>query len=235
MRTIKRILFIAMAFTVFLFLPAGAKAQESGEPGKSTMTKFIIETHPVSWGIWGANIDAEANFGVPFTAFFQYQHIGMEAPFIKSERDGEREYKGNDFIMGARYYTNYKTKGMDSFYLGCGLNVLMLNLRTINSYDTSTFGVDELITTTTKMKAYGPRLDVGWRWIWSHFSMRFGFYLGYMIRNFEYSNYPAASAYISDRTISNDKKLDRENTELIGAGMYSGIRGGIEFTVGIAF
>ncbi len=192
---------------------------------------LILETHPVSWYLFGANVDVEINTRTPNSIALQYQHYGTESPLnsdLEDDPEQPETFSGNNYIIGVRRYRDFAERGLDSFYYGIALDYLSVKYTNMDFYTGWT-------KVSTELTGIGPRIELGWRWIWpsSKITMRLGFFASYLFLDISQDGYPAVSP---DPLISidEDKDIDADSAQMF-AGMIEGIRGGMEFSIGLAF
>lgn len=194
---------------------------------------FILETHPVSWGLFGANVDAELNVGTPNSFVLQYQHFGTESPLnddLDDDPEDPETFSGNNFIFGMRRYRDFEEQGLNSFYYGLALDYISVKYTCYAFYT----GIGR-IKVGTELEGLGPRLELGWRWIWptNKITVRFGFFAGYLFLKKNQTGYPASVSDPED-DVDEDKNIDAGSAQMF-AGIVRGVRAGIEFAVGLAF
>lgn len=222
----RRILCIVVLLcVVFAGMPILAQSE-------TLQRSYILETHPVSWLLFGANADVEINTGRPMSFVAQYQHYGNESPFNKDIEDDPEipeTFSGNNFIFGIRIYNAFEEKGMDCFYYGIALDYVSVKYTTRSYYDYSWFSVE------TELQGFGPRVELGWRWLWpsNKITLRLGFFASYHFLKKTQKGYPDFTSD-PDEDIDEDKKMDEESAQFL-MGMITNVRAGMEFAVGFAF
>ena len=222
----------ALLFTTAVYAEDETTDEAQAAETTRKLSNFMIETHPIALAMWGPNFDVEVNFNSPVSIFTEYQHY-MKSGLLQKEyrdKDYQEELEGNNFIIGLRYYPRFATEGLDGLYFGIALDYIDLDFETTNEYtvdDEYVFNRDKVAIT-----AYGPRVNMGWRWIYpSGLTLRFGFFGGYYIlseTDFE--------GYID--CDHNDAKIHMDVDEEFAyflTGTFEKIRAGFEFSVGFAF
>ncbi len=215
--------------TVFMFITMSAFAQE-GEIEKSEIVKpesnvsFILETHPMCWLLYGANIDAELNFGSPVSFVVEYQNYGSYAPVMSNVFLFGDEYSGNSISGGIKLYPSYAVKKQDSFYLGIAAEYISAEY--IYNYE----GDYTTINEKTQMTSLGVVGELGWRWVTkSNFTVTFGAFAGFYSNTFKQSGFDK-----SDEDYQDNLDFGIETIQVIN-GMINGIKGGLELTMGLMF
>ncbi|MBN1499289.1 MAG: hypothetical protein JW982_04000 [Spirochaetes bacterium] len=187
----------------------------------------IIETHPISWFIYGANVDAEINFNFPVSFVTEYQNYGEYATGTEFMLPFDSGYSGNSISGGIRYYPFFKKKKLDSFYLGTSLEYIS-SLYTHNALDEATHTFE--FTEKTEMESFGLKAELGWRWIiGDRLTFTFGLFGGVYKNTYKQSGF-----LIGDENYDWDIDEGKYQSQLMN-GMISGYKDGLEFTTGLVF
>ncbi len=116
---------------------------------------------------------------------------------------------------------------MDSFYYGIALDYLSVKYTCVGYYNYYGW-----MPVGTDVKGFGPRVEFGWRWIWpsNNITLRFGFFAEYLFLDISQYGYPLSNV---DKIADEDKDIDADSAQMF-AGIYEGVRLGMEFSMGLA-
>jgi len=182
---------------------------ESGYSPYAKETSIIVELNPIGFLIFGPQITFEYNLNKQnkgqFSIFLGAQQIGSGLLIKAAADEADITVSGFALQLGAIFYPFYDKKGIDSLYLSAFLQYYNIDV------------ADDQDNNAT-LSIYGPMVGVGFRWLWTHFTMRFGGEIGYV----------TGSVDFTDLIVSESDKQTVEDA-------VTGIIYGINWSIGIAF
>ena len=201
--------------TVFCLAATAARAEDKS---------IIIETLPVSWGLYGANIGFEFGMGQN-SIIADYHHFGNEAIYTKWLDEDGLGFNGHSGSIGFVYYSGYEEKGNQGFYVGAKASFAQLNAEyyEFDDYENLYYLGETTIT------GFGAYFLLGWRWTFETVSLRLGFNLGGIMAM------KTESSSFYDPIEGEIDTMAKSDTELITKVWMNLPTSGLEFAVGVAF
>lgn len=211
----KKVLWILVS-TMLCLTSTAARAED---------TNFVIETLPVSWGMFGANFGVEFGMGQK-SIIADYHHFGNEAYYTKLLDEDGLGFNGHSGSIGFVYYTGYEEKGNEGFYVGAKASFARL---TGEWYEISDATDNLYYLGETTITGVGAYLLLGWRWTFDMVSLRLGLNLGGImaLKTDSSSFYDPEEGEVASTT--------KSDTEFITKLWMNLPTSGLEFAVGVAF
>lgn len=222
----KKILFLSLISVLISFSIFAQDVENTdensaeGAKSKSKKVSFIVETHPLAWAIFGANVDLELNVGNPFSFVFEYKNYGDYAPAIGAMISDD-ELSANHFSFGVTYYPMYNSRKDTGVYLGASYNYIECEYVYI---------FEKSIEQHTEMVANGVEGEIGWRWTSkNNITCSFSIFAGYYAADYKQKGFDKA-----DEDYDEDIDDGKFSAQYL-TGMIDNVKAGLLFTVGLQF